>query len=151
VVPIYLPPLRERRNDIPLLAEHLLKKSLTEMGREDVVLSSEAVNVMTDYNWPGNVRELENALQYAIVKCRDNILLPEHLPPNIYKADTSTGPCPKKEKTKRKHKLDIETVWQTLAETGGNKIEAAHRLGVSRATLYRFIEESEKTGNIKAV
>ena len=151
VVPIYLPPLRERRNDIPLLAEHLLKKSLTEMGREDVVLSSEAVNVMIDYNWPGNVRELENALQYAIVKCRNNILLPEHLPPNIYKEDTPTGPCSKKEKTKRKHKLDIETVWQTLAETGGNKIEAAHRLGVSRATLYRFIEESEKTGNIKAV
>jgi len=151
VVPIYLPPLRERRNDVPLLAEHLLEKGLIEMGREDVVLSSEAVNVMIDYDWPGNVRELENALQYALVKCRDNILLPEHLPPNIYKADTPTGPCPKKEKIKRKHKLDIETVWQTLAETGGNKIEAAHRLGVSRATLYRFIEESEKTGNIKAV
>ncbi|MHC4312936.1 MAG: sigma 54-interacting transcriptional regulator [Planctomycetota bacterium] len=151
VVPIYLPPLRERRSDIPLLAEHLLKKGLTEMGREDVVLSSEAVNVMTDYDWPGNVRELENALQYAIVKCRDNVLLPEHLPPNIYQADTPTEPYPKKEKTKRKHKLDIETVWQTLAETGGNKIEAAHRLGVSRATLYRFIEECEKTGNIKAL
>ncbi|MHC4655765.1 MAG: sigma 54-interacting transcriptional regulator [Planctomycetota bacterium] len=151
VVPVYLPPLRERRNDIPLLAEHLLKKALTEMGREDVVLSSEAVEVMIDYDWPGNVRELENALQYALVKCRDNLLLPEHLPSNIYKTDTPTEPCPKKEKIKRKHKLDIETVWQTLAETGGNKIEAAHRLGVSRATLYRFIEESEKTGNIKAV
>jgi len=151
VVPIYLPPLRERRNDVPLLAEHLLKKGLTEMGRQDVVLSSEAVDVMIDYDWPGNVRELENTLQYALVKCRDNILLPEHLPPNIYKADTPAEPCPKKEKTKRKHKLDIETVWQTLAETGGNKIEAAHRLGVSRATLYRFIEECEKTGNIKAV
>ncbi|MGB2807954.1 MAG: sigma 54-interacting transcriptional regulator [Sedimentisphaerales bacterium] len=151
VVPIYLPPLRERRNDISLLAEHLLKKGLTEMGRQDVVLSSEAIDIMTDYDWPGNVRELENALQYAIVKCRNNILRPEHLPPNIYKADTPTGPCPKKEKTKRKHKLDIETVWQTLAETGGNKIEAAHRLGVSRATLYRFIEECEKTGKIKAV
>jgi transcriptional regulator with GAF, ATPase, and Fis domain len=151
VVPIHLPPLRERRNDIPLLAEHLLKKGLTDMGREDVVLSSEAVDVMIDYDWPGNVRELENALQYAIVKCRDNVLLPEHLPPNIYKAETPAGPCPKKDKKKRKHKLDIETVWQTLAETGGNKIEAAHRLGVSRATLYRFIEESEKTGNIKAL
>jgi DNA-binding NtrC family response regulator len=151
VVPIYLPPLRERRKDIPLLAEHLLKKGLIEMGREDAVLSSEAVDVMIDYDWPGNVRELENALQYALVKCRDNLLMPEHLPSNIYKADTPTEPCSKKEKKKRKHKLDIETVWQMLAETGGNKIEAAHRLGVSRATLYRFIEESEKTGNIKAV
>ncbi|NIP23225.1 MAG: CBS domain-containing protein [Phycisphaerae bacterium] len=151
VVPIHLPPLRQRRNDIPLLAEHLLKKGLKEMGRRDVVISPEAVSIMIDYDWPGNVRELENALQYALVKCRDNLLLPEHLPSHIYKADTPTGPCPKKEKKKRKHKLDIETVWQTLAATGGNKIEAAHRLGVSRATLYRFIEESEKTGKIKAV
>ena len=151
VVPIHLPPLRERRNDIPLLAEHLLKKALTEMGRKDVVISPEAASIMIDYDWPGNVRELENALQYALVKCRDNILLPEHLPSNIYKADTLTVPRPKKEKKKRKHKLDIETVWQTLAATGGNKIEAAHRLGVSRATLYRFIEETEKTGKIKAV
>jgi len=77
--------------------------------------------------------------------------MPEHLPSHIYKADTPTEAYPKKEKKKRKHKLDIETVWQMLAETGGNKIEAAHRLGVSRATLYRLIEESEKTGNIKAV
>ena len=149
VVPIYLPPLRERRNDIPLLAEHLLKKGLKEMGREDVVLSSEVVDVMMDYDWPGNVRELENALQYAKVKCRDNVLLPEHLPSNILKANMLTQLSPKKkERKKRKHKLDIETVWQTLAKTGGNKIEAAQRLGVSRATLYRFLEETEKTGKI---
>jgi len=143
VVPVYLPPLRERRNDIPLLAEHLLKKSLTEMDREDVVLSSEVVDVMMDYDWPGNVRELENTLRYALVKCRDNVLLLEHLPLNIHKTDMPTQTCPKKARKKRKHKLDIETVWQTLAETGGNKIDAAHRLGVSRATLHRFLRESE--------
>ncbi len=143
VVPVYLPPLRQRRNDIPLLAEHLLKKALTEMDREDVVLSSEVVDVMMDYDWPGNVRELENALRYALVKCRDNVLLLEHLPLNIHKTDMPTQTCPKKGRKKRKHKLDVETVWQTLAETGGNKIEAAHRLGVSRATLHRFLRESE--------
>jgi len=151
VVPVYLPPLRERRNDIPLLAEHLLKKAVTEIGREDVGLSSEAVDVMMDYDWPGNVRELENALRYALVKCRDNLILPEYLPLNILKANMPTQLCPKKARKKRKHKLDMETVWQTLEETGGNKIEAAHRLGVSRATLYRFLEESEKTGKITAV
>ena len=152
VVPIYLPPLRERRNDIPLLAEHLLRKAATETDRENIVLSIEAVDVLMDYDWPGNVRELENALQYAKVKCRDNILLPEHLPSNIFKANMLTQLSPqKKERKKRKHKLDIETVWQTLAKTGGNKIEAAQRLGVSRATLYRFLEESEKTGKISTV
>jgi transcriptional regulator with GAF, ATPase, and Fis domain len=147
VVPIYLPSLRERRNDIPLLAEHLLRKALTEVGREDVGLSSEAIDVMMDYDWPGNVRELENAIRYALVKCRDNLLLPEHLPLNTLKAHIPTQPSPKKQ---RKRKLDAETVWRTLEETGGNKLEAAIRLGVSRATLYRFLQEREKMSKITA-
>jgi PAS domain S-box-containing protein len=151
VVPVYLPPLRERRNDIPLLAEHLLKKALTGIGQKDIELSSETVDVMMDYDWPGNVRELENAIQHALVKCRDSILRPEHLPTNILKTAMVTKLYPKKERKKRKYKLDLEVVWQTLAETGGNKIEAAQMLGVSRATLYRFIEESEKTGKIRAL
>jgi len=145
VVPVYLPPLRERRNDIPLLAEQLLKKALTEIGREGVVLSPEAVDVMMDYDWPGNVRELENALQYALVKCRDNLLLPEHFPLNIIKTPIPAKPFRKRQ---RKRKLDAQNVWQTLEQTGGNKLEAARRLGVSRATLYRFLQESEKEAKI---
>ena len=145
VVPVYLPPLRERRNDIPLLAEQLLKKALTEIGREGVVLSPEAVDVMMDCDWPGNVRELENALQYALVKCRDNLLLPEHFPLNIVKTPIPTKPFRKRQ---RKRKLDAQNVWQTLEQTGGNKLKAAHRLGVSRATLYRFLQESEKEAKI---
>ena len=148
VVPVYLPSLRERRNDIPLLAEHLLKKALTEENREDVGLSPEAVDVMMDYDWPGNVRELENALRYALVKCRDNLILSEHFPSNILKTTMPTQLRPTKARKKRKHKLDTETVWRILEETGGNKFEAAHRLGVSRSTLYRFLEESEKTSKI---
>jgi len=141
VVPVYLPPLRERRNDIPLLAENLLKKALKEMDREDVVLSPETVGVMMDYDWPGNVRELENALQYALIKCRDNLLLPEYLPSKILMTYVPRHSYPKKQ---RKRKLDAETVWRTLDETGGNKVETALRLGVSRATLYRFLKDSEK-------
>ena len=151
VVPVYLPPLRERRNDIPILAEHLLKKAVTGTGHDDITLSSEALDIMMDYDWPGNVRELENAIQHALVKCRDNVLLPEHLPSNILKITMVAQLRPKKARKQRKYKLDIERVWKTLAETGGNKIEAAHKLGVSRATLYRFIEESEKTGKIRAL
>jgi transcriptional regulator with GAF, ATPase, and Fis domain len=145
VVPVYLPPLRERRNDIPLLAENLLKKALTETGREDVTLSPEAVGVMIDYDWPGNVRELENALRYALVRCRDSLLLPEYLPLKILETYVPRQPCPRKQ---RKRKLDAESVWRTLEETGGNKVEAAMRLGVSRATLYRFLKESEKSSEI---
>ncbi len=142
VVPVYLPPLRERRNDIPLLAEHLLKKALREVGRGDVVLSPETVGVMMDYDWPGNVRELENALRYALIKCRDNLLLPEYLPLKILETYVPSRPYPRKQ---RKRKLDAESVWRTLEETGGNKVEAAQRLGVSRATVYRFLQESKIT------
>ena len=145
VVPVYLPPLRERRNDIPLLAEHLLKKALREVGRGDVVLSPETVGVMMDYDWPGNVRELENALRYALIKCRDNLLLPEYLPLKILETYVPSQAYPRKQ---RKRKLDAERVWRTLEETGGNKVEAALRLGVSRATLYRFLKESEKPSEI---
>ena len=148
VVPVYLPPLRERRNDIGLLADHLLKRALTEVGREGAILSPEAVDAMMDYDWPGNVRELENALQYALVKCRDNLILPEHLPLNILNRDTARQPSTKRH---RKHKLDAERVRRMLEETGGNKIEAARRLGVSRATLYRFLQESEKKSKIPAL
>jgi DNA-binding NtrC family response regulator len=145
VVPVYLPPLRERRNDIPLLAENLLKKALTEVGREDVILSPETIDVMMDYDWPGNVRELENALRYALVKCRDNLLLPEYLPLKILETYVPSQVYPKKQ---RKRKLDAETVWRTLEEAGDNKVEAALRLGVSRATLYRFLKENEKPSEI---
>jgi len=148
VVPVYLPPLRERRNDISLLADHLLKRALTEAAREGAVLSPETVDAMMDYDWPGNVRELENSLRYALVKCRDNLILPEHLPLNILNRDTPRQPSAKRH---RKHKLDTERVQRTLEETGGNKIEAARRLGVSRATLYRFLQESEKKSKIPAL
>ena len=142
VVPVYLPPLRERRNDIPLLAENLLKRALKEMDREDVILSPETVGVMMDYDWPGNVRELENALQYALIKCRDSLLLPEYLPSKILETYVPRHSYPKKQ---RKRKLDAETVWRTLDETGGNKVETALKLGVSRATLYRFLKDRERT------
>jgi DNA-binding NtrC family response regulator len=141
VVPIYLPRLCERRNDIVLLAEHLLKKSLSEAGREDVVISPEALDMMIDYDWPGNVRELENALRYALIKCRDNVLLPEHFPVNVAHTDASARPVTRR---RRRRKLAADAVCRALAETEGNKVAAARRLGVSRATLYRFLEEHEQ-------
>jgi transcriptional regulator with GAF, ATPase, and Fis domain len=151
VVPVYLPPLRERRNDIPLLAEHLLKRALAEVDRESVVLSPEAVDVMMDYDWPGNVRELENAIRYALVKCRDNLLLPGYLPLKILKSHVPRELYPKKPGKKRKRKLDAESVWLALEEAGGSKIEAARRLGVSRATLYRFLQKSETSKMLDSV
>ena len=78
-VPVYLPPLRERRNDIPLLAEYLLKKAQAGSDCEDVTLSAEAIDAMMDHDWPGNVRQLQDAIEGALAKCEGKQLSPQQL------------------------------------------------------------------------
>ena len=83
VVPIHLPPLRERRDDLPLLAQHFVERFREETGRNVEGLDPEATSLLLDYPWPGNVRELENAIEYAFVKVRGGLIGPEHLPPEL--------------------------------------------------------------------
>ncbi|OVE74732.1 hypothetical protein BVX97_06410 [bacterium E08(2017)] len=137
VVPVYLPPLSERRTDIPLLVEYILGRELERTGRDDVKVSDEALDQMMSYDWPGNIRELQNWIQFSLVKCKGDSIEPEHLPPPRGQRphqDSQLG-------TKRRKKLDVLTVRAALDATGGNKLEAAKKLGVSRATLYRFLDE----------
>ena len=131
VVPIELPPLRERKNDIPLLAEEFLRQA-SEQGQKTAGLSKKALSMMMDYLWPGNVRELQNALHYALVKCKGRLIRPEELPLEIKAGRSRRGPT---------RKLNPEMVQAALDLTGGNKAKAAKHLGVGRATLYRFFEE----------
>jgi transcriptional regulator with GAF, ATPase, and Fis domain len=139
VVPIRLPPLRERRNDIPLLAEHTLKRALEMSGRQGVALSADALDIMLSYDWPGNVRELQNWIQFALVKCKTGVIRPEHLPPSRV---TAAAGIPLPGTARRRRKLDAESVRMALQQTGGNRVEAARLLGVSRATLYRFLPDA---------
>jgi PAS domain S-box-containing protein len=134
VVPLSLPPLRERPTDIPLIAEHILKNILRNVGRSGVRISPEAMDVMMNHGWPGNVRELQNWLQFAMIKCRGDAILPEHLPPLRQSLPTSAADPA----TAPRH-LSVETVKRALAQCRGNKVEAARTLGISRATLYRFL------------
>jgi PAS domain S-box-containing protein len=139
VVPIHLPALRERRNDIPLLVQHTLKRILLESGRPEVKVSPQALDIMLSHDWPGNVRELQNWLQFALVKCHGETIMPEHLPPVV---SGVIHPV----KHRRARKLDMETVRVALQESGGSKVEAARILGVSRATLYRFLGDADTPG-----
>jgi len=82
VVPVHLPPLNERCGDIPLLVEHILKRISAKAGRK-MSLSQDALDVLLSYEWPGNVRELQNALQFAMVKCKGDMIERVHLPPHI--------------------------------------------------------------------
>lgn len=135
VVPIYIPPLRERKNDIPLLIDHFLGRIVTDGRRDYPNISDDAVSLLMDYHWPGNVRELENAIQFAIVKCRGRMILPKDLPMELR---DSKGPVYKRGSSK---KLDVDTVKDAFVKTGGNKAKAARLLGVGRATLYRFLAD----------
>ncbi|MBN2007954.1 sigma-54-dependent Fis family transcriptional regulator [candidate division KSB1 bacterium] len=132
VMPITVPPLRDRLEDISLLAEHILRSIEKELKRERLVISPEVLQRFTNYAWPGNVRELQNVIKFAAVKCKKQLIEPEHLPPVFNNTDG---------KRVRKRKLTIPRVKDALEKNDGNKVQAAHSLGVSRATLYRFITD----------
>lgn len=138
VIPILLPPLRERKTDIPLLADHFLRQAGQRLGRKPLGITREAISLMMDYPWPGNVRELQNAIQYAIVKCATAAISPRDLPLELRQnRQRAFRPGPGR-------KLNAETVIAALGQTGGNKSRAAKLLGVGRATLYRFLDDHPK-------
>jgi PAS domain S-box-containing protein len=135
VIPIHLPPLRERKTDIPLLIDRFLKDAANRYGRRMLRVSSHARSLMLDYRWPGNVRELQNAIQFAFVKCDGEVIGAEDLPLELRQAgDVCARRGPDR-------KLTPETVATALSRAGGNKAKAAKLIGVGRATLYRFLKD----------
>ena len=115
------------------------------MARGAMDIADEAQFLLMNYSWPGNVRQLQNAIQFALIKCRNAVIKPECLPPEI----TSATFLPSFErktpgKAGRKPKLTSDAVERALIKTGGNKAKAARMLGVGRATLYNFLNEHEE-------
>jgi PAS domain S-box-containing protein len=135
VIPIHMPPLRERKIDIPLLIDHFLQEAGERYGRDPLKVSARALSLMMDYHWPGNVRELQNAVQFAFVKCNGNTIEASDLPLELREIENS---CIRRGPAK---KLNSEAVRSALVKTGGNKAKAAKLLGVGRATLYRFLAD----------
>lgn len=150
VVPIEIPPLRERRNDIPLLARHFLTKTSERLSRGEMMFSEKAISLLMNYSWPGNIRQLQNAIQFAMIKCKNSFILPEHLPPEIQNAPSvkqiqeREGPA----KVGRKPKLTVADVENAMVRAGGNKAKAARILGVGRATLYNFLNSHDRVQEI---
>ena len=140
VVPLVVPPLRDRRTDIPLIANHFLRHLA---GGKAIVFSPEALDFMITYAWPGNVRELQNWIQFALIKCKTGIIMPEHLPPIALKVASVVQGELRSEPGKGRPRLSRESVQVAITKAGGNKVEAAKALGVSRATLYRFLDETD--------
>lgn len=146
VIPISLPPLRQRKTDIPLLAAHFLKQAELENNNAVPALADETMNVLLDYDWPGNVRELKNVIQFSVVRCRGKKIMASDLPPEISGGEAPLAPAHRfpqdTEAFAAKGRLDAASVKAALTKTGGNKSKAARVLGVGRATLYRFLSNN---------
>jgi DNA-binding NtrC family response regulator len=141
VIDIELPPLRERREDIPLLARHFLIKFGKGLKKNITGVSEESLKFLLNYSWPGNVRELENVIQRAITLTRREIILPEDLPNAVVqKEDENVIQKGLREKY-TVDQLEREYIKKVLVETGGNKSKAAEILGLDRKTLYRKLQE----------
>ncbi len=141
VIEIRVPPLRERREDIPLLARHFLERLSHELGKEIGEISEGALKVLLDYNWPGNVRELENAMERAMVTCRGAALSEDDfsfLALNGMAAKRVSIPA-----GMTLAEMEKLLIIATLQKTGGNIKESAAILGIDRSTLYEKIKKYE--------
>jgi two-component system response regulator HydG len=138
VIPIQLPPLRERRNDIPLLARHFLQRFAVEQHKEIQDFSSEAMRRLLDYSWPGNVRELENSIEHMAVLAKQSTVEISDLPSAIRDAAPSVAAeTPGATIVENEKKLLLEV----LEDCGWNKKKAALQLGISRSTLYEKLKK----------
>jgi len=137
VIPLLLVPLRERKNDIPLLAYHFLRRFAGERGKDLREFSSEAMRLLLEYAWPGNVRELENTVEHAVVLAKGGLVEVWDLP-SALRAGAAAPPATL---TEREHRSLLET----LEECAWNKKLAAQRLGISRSTLYAMLKRYKIT------
>lgn len=144
VIPIHVPPLRERREDIPLLVQHFIQKYNRRLGTAVTGIVPEGLSALMEYGWPGNVRELENTIERAMVLSETDQIRLEHLPERILDSGAPDSPGQGEnglsiKKTTRMIERDL--IQRALAQTGGNRTHAARLLEISHRTLLYKIEE----------
>ena len=143
-VTIAIPSLRERAEDIPLFIKYFLARSSSESGRRIPEISDEAMDCLLRYAWPGNIRELQNAMQRALILCRDGRINRSDLPPKVageYLSSVNLESAVARRMTLEE--LEHEYIGAIMATVGGNKTEAAALLGIDRKTLYRKLGASD--------
>ena len=136
VVPMELPPLRERKEDLPLLVDHFVQKFRQQTGKSISEVSPEGKALLMDYDWPGNVRELENAVEHAFVKCHGETIEIEDLPLGLVREVRGEGGVELKNTMSEK-----ERIVTVLEQTGWNRSRAARMLGMHRTTIWRKMKE----------
>lgn len=151
VVTLRVPPLRERTDDIPLLAERFLQKAREIVGRKSLRFTTSAINAMLAYDWKGNVRELESAIEYAALRARGDRIAAEDLPVKVISHDTD-GAGPRDHHGKlfeglpSLDELEKRYLIHVLEKVKGNRSKAATVMGIDRRTLYRMMDRFEIGG-----
>ena len=147
VVPVEIPPLRERIDDIPVLAEHFVQRFCRELGRPVARLHEAALATMQAYHWPGNVREVKNVIERVLLLEADDEILPEHLPPEMSRVPAGSAAAPRSSEpfpagqVRPFTEIEKMAIEHALAVCDGNKTRAATQLGISRQTLRTKLKE----------
>jgi len=139
VINISLPALRDRRQDIPLLAYYFLKKYAKEEHKNIISISLQAFEVLETYNWPGNIREIENVIERAVILCDGQTIEVDHLPKEITSLEDSKF-CTSKSYNDIVKDFKKLLILRTLQDTNYNKTEAAKRLGLNRTYLFKLLK-----------
>jgi len=140
VIDIDLPPLRERKEDIPLLVRHFLNKFNKDLKKKVAQVSNETMKILMDYSWPGNVRELENVVQRAVTLCRSETVVPGDLPAIMTRANDASFVDRAYGGAQTLEELEKQYVSHVLSQVRGNRSRAAEILGIDRKTLYRKLK-----------
>lgn len=140
VVDIVVPPLRARKEDIPLLVDHFLAKYSRENNKEIQGIPRTVLNTLLNYDWPGNIRELENAIERAVALCRGNTIDLKDLPSTLSLEEQQPSALSIEIGTSLR-KVEKEVIIRTLSQVGGKRIKAAKVLGIGTSTLYRKMKE----------
>ena len=137
VIPFYVPALRDRVEDIPILAAHFLRAFCEEYGKKQKEFSSPAIDVLLSYPWPGNVRELKNLVERLVIICPSPRIEPHHLPPEIFRGASKSPQKPYESLQEARSAYEREFVLRKLEENRWNMTKAAQALGLERSHLYR--------------
>ncbi len=147
IFPIHIPPLRERKDDIPLFVEYFIHKINCELGLHIQTMSKQAMDQFLNYNWPGNIRDLQNAMQSAMILCREGIITTEHLPmringyPAIERTNHEFDSGLDDNLKSIQSKLEKELIVEALNKCNYNRTEAADLLKISRKTLFNKMKQ----------
>src|SRR5579862_8853230 len=157
VIPLEMPPLRERIEDIPLLVNHFLQKNAAQTGAEPKKIDPKAVEILGHYRWPGNVRELENAIERACALCEEGLIQSADLPPHVTRHHSGPAAAPSKSELPIGQTLDEfvreqerRYIEETIKFNDASREKAAKMLGISMATLYRKLEVKGQKAEAKA-